>query len=117
MNSETVSRTIRIEYASGRGVAARWRSQYSENGAWRDVFVGGKSATVYERLCALGDNPPIDKVAEVIGNKSWSYLLCLQCNEHVDRAFVLGDYEHGYFCFGCVEEFHQAVLAKSGDQA
>lgn len=76
---------VKISVASARNVADQWRSQYSrKDGGW-DVTVSGSSLDIYEKLCALGHNPDIHAVAEVIGNKSWSHLSCSACGEQVER--------------------------------
>lgn len=62
-----------IQVATGRGVAERYRRQYPAGDTTKPL--GKDSEDVYQRLLALGDNPPIDKVAEIIGNQAWSYTL------------------------------------------
>lgn len=91
-----------IQVATGRGVADRYRSQYPAGDTTRPV--GRNPEEVYQRLVALGDNPPIDKVAEIIGNKSWSYISCAGCPEYVERAVAIGEYEPKAYCAICVTE-------------
>lgn len=98
---------VTIQVASGRGVAERWAGQYRErDGSWR---YGPEREQIYNRLVALGENPPIDKVAEIIGNKSWSYIRCDGCNGDVERAVAIGEYDTKAYCATCIREAY-AVL-------
>lgn len=101
---------IQIQVASGKGVAERWRSQYQRDGKWTDTAKGSSGET-YNRLCALGPDPDIAAVAEIIGNKSWSYLSCRGCGESVERAVVLGeDYsEQALVCQACLQAALTAI--------
>ena len=99
---------MKIEIASGIGVADRWRDQYFRDGEWANT-VTGNSGDIYERLCELGPNPDIDAVAEVIGNKSWSYLNCDFCSSYVKKAAIIGDYESKLICSNCAREAHAAL--------
>jgi len=106
---------VSIEVASARGVAERWRTQYErDNGSWLNT-ASGSSKDVYDKLCALGQNPPIDKVAEAICNQSWSYISCDGCSDYVERAVRLSDtYSEGKrYCATCIAEAHQILI---GDQ-
>lgn len=99
-------RLMGLQRASGRGVADRWRSQYYDPQRGWSTTYSGDSETVYNKLCALGVNPPIDRVAEIIGNKGWSYLTCDCCSEEVDRAILFSrsgedDYR---LCLECVKD-------------
>lgn len=80
---------VRVSVATGRGVAERWRIQYERKDHWTST-VSGDSKDIYEALCKLGPNPDIAKVAEVIGNKSWSYISCSGCGDQVERAADFG---------------------------
>jgi hypothetical protein len=99
---------VNLRIASGRGIAERWVSQYRHDGGkWMNAPLSVKGRTseqVYDALCELGDNPPIDKVAEIIGNKSWSYISCDGCPEYVERAVSIGEYEPKAYCETCLRE-------------
>ncbi len=101
---------VSIEVASARGVAERWMRQYFQDGEWIPTGYGS-SKDIHKRLCDLGPTPPIDKVAEVIGNKSWSYISCSGCSDYVERAVrIRPEYdEGGTFCLTCVNEAHQIL--------
>lgn len=102
------SKYVNIQVASARGVADRWASQYQHPvDGWRrysELDKGRSRKDVHDELAALGDNPPIDKVAEIIGNKSWSYICCDGCNNYVERAVCIGEYEPKAYCATCIEE-------------
>lgn len=102
---------VSIEVATARGVALRWERARVRDGKWlRDV-----DQSICERLHALGEAPSISDAAEIIGNKSWSYLTCAGCSEYVDRGVRLGgEYEEGkIYCQTCINEAHQ-ILNGSG---
>lgn len=101
---------VSIEIASARGVDARWLSQYCRDGVWTNTAYG-KGQEIHEKLCALGPNPPIDKVAEIIGNKSWSYITCDGCNDSVAKAVCIGsDYDQRRrYCVACIDEAAQII--------
>jgi hypothetical protein len=104
---------VKVEVASGRGVAERWRSQYQQGGKWTRT-VSGDSELVYNKLCDLGQNPDIDAVSEVIGNKGWSYLSCTSCGEYVKRAADLTrtySDNHTLICRPCLEDAIRAMDA------
>lgn len=77
------ARFMVVEHASARGVAERWKYHYCDKaGAWKPLM-GASSSLIYDKLVALGDAPDIAEVADVIGNKSWSYLRCTSCGAEV----------------------------------
>jgi hypothetical protein len=113
-------RRVSISVASGRDVAERWRYQYYERkGREWSSTVNGPAKNKYDALCALGPNPDIDKVAEIIGNKSWSYLSCSGCNDYVASAVSFGsDYSESeiLLCAACVEDAGRALKANKENQ-
>ena len=94
-----------IEIASARYVAERWRRQYQHGAEWTTT-VKGSSKDTYEKLCALGETPDVEAVAEIIGNKSWSYLRCSGCDDDVTRALrIRSEYMEGVLlCRSCAIE-------------
>lgn len=105
---------VSIRVASATGVAERWAQQYQHpKDGWRGTAQRPDGKKIYDNLIALGENPPIDKVAEIIGNKSWSYISCEGCNEYVERAVVLGEYEPKSYCATCINEAHQILLGET----
>lgn len=101
---------VTLQVATGRGVAESWRKQYCKDGVWTKTAYGDSGA-VYAKLCDLGPNPPIDKVADAIGNQSWSYIFCEGCGDYVEKAAALGEYETKAYCETCLKE---ALSALSG---
>ena len=103
-----------VSVASGRGIAERWRTQYQDsNGRWTRI-VSGPSETIYEKLCALGEGPDVDKIAEIIGNKSWGHLTCSGCNEYVKRAVCFNERSDDpiYLCHICIKDAIRALARK-----
>lgn len=101
------ARYVHINVASARDVAKRWRAQYFRDDEWKSAFPNlVLSRDIYERLCALGENPGPDGVAAVIGNKSWSFLWCAGCHEYVMRAVCFGadPDEAKQYCETCIRE-------------
>lgn len=102
---------VSLKIGTACGVADRWRASYfvDHGNQWREgALAGGKTAKqIYDALCKLGEHPTLATVAEVIGNKSWSYISCDGCNEHVERAVIIGDGEYSdrkCFCRTCLRE-------------
>ena len=98
---------VNIQVATARGVAERYRQQYPAGDTRRPL--GRDTDEVYQQLLALGDNAPIDKVAEIIGNQSWSYISCDGCRDYVDRAVAIGEYETKAYCAICITEAFTAL--------
>lgn len=67
---------------------------------------------IHEQLVPLGEDPPIDKVAEITGNKSWSYISCDGCRDYVERAVDLGEFEPKSYCATCIAGASQAIRAE-----
>lgn len=107
MRIESHGTVVRIIIKSGVGVADRYR-------AHRNRHAGGEPHIrgVYEKLDAAGDDA--EKVAEAIGNKSWTHPWCDSCEEHVDRAWRVTDREGGpvSVCVRCLKAA-LAVLEQS----
>ncbi len=106
---------ISIAVASARGVAERWRKQYQKEpgGNWTRT-VSGDSEQVYNKLCELGHNPDVAKVAEIIGNEGWSHLQCCGCSAYITRAASFGaDYNDNelLLCKECVTDASRAFEA------
>lgn len=100
---------VAVQIASARGVAARWAHQYQHPvDGWRSPD-NGSAKDIYDQLIALGPNPSIEKVAEIIGNKSWSYITCEGCSDRVERAVAIGEYEPKAYCETCIAEAAQAL--------
>lgn len=101
---------INIRVAAARNVAERWRQTYQRNDGWTRTAYGD-SEVVYNKLCDLGPSPPIMKVVEIIGNKSWTHLTCAGCNEYTDVAAQVG--EDLLICEDCAHDAHTALAGPS----
>jgi len=101
---------VSVEHASAVGVDERWRSQYQRDGKWWNSSLG-TSEEIHRRLVALGRVPDIAAVADIIGNKSWSYISCDGCSDYVEKAVRLGaEYSDGkVFCMVCIAEANHAI--------
>jgi hypothetical protein len=107
---------VTVRVASGRGAAESWLRQYFRDGKWLTTPLSVKGRTseqVHEALCALGENPPIDQVAEIIGNKSWSFISCDGCPDYVEKAVCIGEYEPKAYCETCIKEAHAVLMGEA----
>lgn len=94
-----------ITVASTRNIAERWKQNYGDPNRWYRTFENGNTpAEIYDQLLKLGSNPDPDKVANVIGNPSWSFVRCDQCETYVDRTITLGEeYRRINICGLCLD--------------
>ena len=98
------------------GVAERWEKQYyrsrrsyAPNGPRSVTWLNERKRLVHERLVELGDAPDPDAVREIIGNESWTRLVCDNCEQHKDPAVRLrgvgcDEYEETTLCLNCITE-------------
>lgn len=76
----------------------RWEAQY------RDT-TDAKKAAITVALNALDVTAETAaEVAEIIGNKSWSYFNCDECSEYVEKVVILGEHSDRQvtLCPSCV---------------
>lgn len=102
---------IKIETATGRGVADRWERQYCRDGAWSSE----ERKAEWTRLRDLGADPAPEAIQAIIGNPSWTHIFCDGCSDYTSRAVVIGEYEPHRFCETCIREA-SAVLGDEGKQ-
>lgn len=102
---------VSIQVASAREVAARWERERVRDGAW----VRDGDRAICEKLYALGSIPSIEAAADIIGNKSWTYLSCAGCSDYIERGVRMGgEYEEGkIYCSACIEEAHQVLIGEA----
>lgn len=95
---------VSIERAYPLGVAERWHQQYYRDGKW--VEHAPNAEAVYNQLVALGQTTNPAVVADITGNKSWSYISCDGCLDYVERAVQIGaeGSERHRFCATCIAE-------------
>lgn len=86
-----------------RQVPERWAKQYPESIEGRTAF-----ATIYKKLLAAV--PLTEEVADrIIGNTSWTSLICDECGQEVSAVMVVGqepDYESATasLCLDCLQK-------------
>ena len=79
----------------------RWKKQYYRDGYW-DRY-GDDKVETYEKLVNLGNIKNTEDVDKIIGNSSWTRLICNHCNKDVDAVFIFGTNEESlYVCEDCV---------------
>lgn len=93
----------------------RWKKQYYLNSSWD--YYGEDKAEKYEELVNLGKNKNPEDVDKIIGNSSWTRLICHNCNKDVDAVFTFDtDEESLYVCEACVniafEQFNKLKEVK-----
>lgn len=89
-------------------VAARWKRQYFHGPKGWAITAGGKSDDRYKRLKDLPQDATEDQVMGIIGNDSWTRIVCDECERSVDSAVQLGeppDYESAtaVVCLDCLK--------------
>ena len=106
--------TFKIRVATGRGVADRWREQYYKaDGTWVRTSIGD-SEEKYNALCDLGPTPTPQQVADVIGNKSWSYLDCSGCHGDFEAVVEIDEHQDFTLCESCIREAAEAIARTKG---
>ena len=96
------------------GLAARaaeqWKNQYCIMQRWQGNRYGQPTsdsrAKTYDKLIALGPYPSPEDVDEVIGNGSWTELICDTCESKVEKVVIAGtigdSYNNSYICHQCL---------------
>lgn len=83
-------------------VDERWKKLYYKNSSW-DYFGDGKLG-IYEKLVSLGENKNQEDVDKIIGNPSWTKLICNHCDNDVNAVFIFNTgYDSCYVCEDCVK--------------
>lgn len=79
-------------------VDERWKKQYYGGDSWKQW-----ADEKYEQLVNLGKNKNTEDVDKIIGNSSWTRLICNHCDTNVEAVFIFGSgYESLYVCEDCV---------------
>ena len=82
-------------------VDKRWKNQYYRDDSWD--YYGEDKVEKYEDLVSLGSNKYPEDVDKIIGNSSWTRLICNNCNKDVNAVFIFGTREDSlYVCEACV---------------
>ena len=84
-------------------VDERWKNQYYINSSWERY--GEDKVEKYKQLVKLGKNKNSEDVDKIIGNSSWTRLICNNCNNDVKAVFVFGTDNDSscYVCEDCVK--------------
>lgn len=91
-------------------VCFRWAQQYYTNGEWR---YGYDKEDIYHKLQSLGDKKTEESIAEVIGNSSWTQLICNECNRDSERVVVMSCEEYAfYLCLKCINKAGKLLKGK-----
>lgn len=78
-------------------ISQRWEDQYP-----RDKYAGTDKAAIGDKLIAAGPTATSAEIAAIIGNKSWSYFTCAECDQYVERGVSISrDYEPLTICVSC----------------
>lgn len=89
--------------------AQSWKSRYFRCGVW----MSSDNKLVYDNLIALGPDPDPDDVNTVIGNTSWTEIICSCCGGQVDICAVLReadwDKQEIRLCLTCATEARQKI--------
>ena len=67
-------------------VDERWKKQYYRDASWD--YYGEDKIEKYEKLVNLGNNKNPEDVDKIIGNSSWTRLICNHCNKDVSAVFI-----------------------------
>ena len=105
---------MRIISRVGKAIQAResWhRAYYDVKYGWR---YGDDKRVKYEELVALGQEPDPDDVDRVIGNPSWTWCRCDECDTASEFVIMVGqepDYESStvHLCASCIRKLGKMI--------
>ena len=79
-----------------------WKKQYYRDDSWYPY--NDDKIQKYEKLVNLGENKNQEDVDKIIGNSSWTRLICHNCNKDVEAVFIFGTaHDSLYVCKDCVK--------------
>lgn len=90
--------------------ADRWYNQYKDRLHGYPHSASKTNNTIYNELCAL-DNPTPESVAAIIGNDSWTRIVCSACNDDKMPAVVAIDVTHGEYATHICEKCARQIIA------
>ena len=96
--------------------AIRWKNQYwskDAGGTWLTVWKSDSEA-IYKSIVAANGDPK--RIADAIGNQSWSYPRCDVCQEYPLAAVQLGSDEITTVCLTCLNAAQAALQAVTNYQ-
>lgn len=74
-----------------KNIVKRWKDSYCINGGWAYESSTHPKELIYKKLLRLGRNKTKEKVDEIIGNSSWTSLICDECGSYVNAVIELGE--------------------------
>lgn len=91
--------------------AVSWRNQYFQGGKWIKCHQES-SEDVYKNILAAKGDP--QAIADVIGNKDWSFVACGSCGENFNVVIDIGkEWEPFFVCQNCLTIASAALTAVS----
>ena len=85
-------------------VPKRWLEQYGENPS------DSSKKKIHDELLKLGDSINKESVDKIIGNESWTMLICDICRQDVDVVAIYDQYDsYGYFCKKCLSDALESI--------
>ena len=100
-----------------QSVADRWHAQYQpfthDSAPWT---IGKTKSGIWRELVALNkDEATTQEVDTIIGNKSWTRMMCDQCEQDADSVIQVGaalDYESAtaHLCRSCLQSAYELML-------
>lgn len=92
-----------------KNVISKWEGSYYNfrRDEWLDIRQGSSKDT-YDKLLTLNLNTcSEDDVSNIIGNGSWTQIICNECIDSVERAYILVDQngdDVGCLCKKCLKK-------------
>ena len=84
-------------------IALRWRYSYYRNSEWYDE----ERKDIHAKLCAKINDKNVTEqdIADIIGNATWTEMLCQECGTSVEKLAVFGnnDSDDVRVCKKCLE--------------
>lgn len=101
-----VCKCIEVVISDPKGVAMRWAHQYARNGD--QVLQSGKTSTEILKALKALKRPTKQQVDKIIGNETWTSVLCSGCNTYVLEAVSFGE-QAIYLCLSCLQSGVRAL--------
>ncbi|MEW6006133.1 MAG: hypothetical protein AB1695_12545 [Stygiobacter sp.] len=93
-----------------KNIRKMWRKQYSAN----DISLTPQLKKIYEKLKKLDLNKATAKeINKIIGNESWTNVVCNECYNYVNLAVEFGDDSESFIvCTDCLAEVWKEIENK-----
>lgn len=91
-------------------VTERWKKQYWNGSFWLPISFGD-SQIIYEKLTYLDlDSCKEQDVIDIIGNDSWTCVICDNCKKDCENAVVFNFNHENIICLDCIEKSRKLML-------